>query len=57
MSDPIKIRSVEPLQGYWLRLTFSNGAIKHVDAGEVPARGGVFSPIRERREVFEQVRN
>ncbi len=56
MTDLIKIEGVEPLEGSWLRLTFSDGAVKDVDVGEVLDRGGVFEPIRERRELFEQVR-
>lgn len=56
MNQLIKIEAVEPLNGHWLRLTFSDGAIKDVDLGDVLARGGVFDPIRQRREVFEQVR-
>jgi hypothetical protein len=43
MSALIKIDAVEPLDGYWLRLTFSDGAIKDVDVGEIVGRGGVFS--------------
>jgi hypothetical protein len=56
MSELIKIEAVKPLEGHWLRLWFSDGAIKDVDLGDVLARGGVFSPIRERRDVFQQVR-
>jgi hypothetical protein len=56
MSELIKIDAVEPLEGSWLRLTFSDGAVKDVDVGEVLARGGVFEPLRQRRELFEQVR-
>ncbi len=56
MSELIKIRGVEPLESHWLRLTFSDGAVKDVDVGELLAAGGVFSPLRERRELFEQVR-
>lgn len=56
MNELTKIEAVEPLQGYWLRLTFSDGAIKDVDLGDLLARGGVFEPIREQRDVFEQVR-
>jgi hypothetical protein len=52
----IKIRAVEPLDGWWLRLTFSDGAVKDVDLGEILERGSVFSAIRENRDVFEQVR-
>ncbi|MGI8803820.1 MAG: DUF2442 domain-containing protein [Solirubrobacteraceae bacterium] len=56
MNDLIKIHAAEALQGHWLRLSFSNGAVKDVDLGELLARGGVFSTIRDRRDVFEQVR-
>jgi hypothetical protein len=56
MSELIKINAVEPLEGHWLRLEFSDGAIKDVDVGDVLAGGGVFAAIRDRREVFEQVR-
>jgi hypothetical protein len=56
MSELIKIDAVEPLERFWLRLTFSDGAVKDVDVSEVLDRGGVFEPIRERRELFEQVR-
>ena len=56
MRELIKIDTVEPLEGSWLRLTFSDDAVKDVDIGEVLARGGVFEPIRQRRELFEQVR-
>jgi hypothetical protein len=56
MIDPIKIQAVEPLEDHWLRITFSDGAIKDVDLAQVLDRGGVFSSIRDRRELFEQVR-
>src|SRR6266851_1592478 len=56
MSELIKIDAVEPREGHWLRLTFSDGAIKDVDLGELLARGGVFSAIRDDRDIFEHVR-
>ena len=56
MTDMIKITAVEPLDGYWLRLTFSDGAVKDVDVSAIVMRGGVFTPVRDRRDVFEQVR-
>ena len=31
MNALIKIDAVKPLAGYWLRLTFSDGAVKDVD--------------------------
>jgi len=56
MTELLKITDVQPLDGYWLRLTFSDGAIKDVDVSQIVGRGEVFAPIRERRDVFEQVR-
>lgn len=56
MTDLIKITRVEPLDGRWLRLWFSDGAVKDVDLSELLARGGVFAPIRDDRAAFEQVR-
>jgi hypothetical protein len=44
------------LDGYWLWLTSSDGAVNDVAAGEILGRGGVFSAIGENRGVFEQVR-
>lgn len=56
MSELIKIEHVEPLNGYWLRLAFSDGAVKDVDVSEILTLGGVFTEIREQRELFIQVR-
>jgi Protein of unknown function (DUF2442) len=56
MSEMIIITQVEPMEGHWIRATFSDGAIKEIDMSELLAGGGVFAPIREQREVFEQVR-
>jgi hypothetical protein len=56
MNDLISITGVEPLEGYRLRLTFSDGAVKHVDLDQLLARGGVFADIRADRRLFEQVR-
>jgi hypothetical protein len=56
MSELIHIDAVEPLEGYWLRLTFSDGAIKDVDLEPLLSRGGVFSAIHDDRDTFERVR-
>jgi Protein of unknown function (DUF2442) len=56
MTDLIKITDVEPLEGRWLRLRFSDGAVKDVDLSGLLARGGVFARIRDDRSLFEQVR-
>lgn len=55
MSEIINVSEVEPLDGLWIRATFSDGAVKEIGLGELMSRGGVFDPIRERREIFEQV--
>lgn len=56
MSEIIKVTEVEPLAGYWIRATFSDGAIHEIDLGEVLSGGGVFAAIHDHREVFEKVR-
>ena len=56
MTALIKVRDVTPLEGHWLRVTFSDGAVKDLDLGELLAGGGVFAAISADRAVFEQVR-
>lgn len=55
MTEIIYVTDVEPLDGHWIRATFNDGAIKELGLRELLAAGGVFAPIYERREVFEQV--
>ena len=55
MSDIMFVTDVEPLEGHWIRASFSDGAVKEIDLSELLAAGGVFKPIYERRDVFEQV--
>ena len=31
MSELVRIEDIKPLEGHWLRLWFSNGAVKDVD--------------------------
>ena len=54
MTEIIYVTEVTPLEGH-LRATFSDGAVKEIDLAELLSAGGVFTPIYERREVFEQV--
>ena len=56
MSDSVYITHVEPRDGHWIKVTFTDGAVKEIDLGELLSAGGIFAPIYERREVFEQVR-
>ena len=44
------------MTGTGSRATFTDGAVKEIDLGEVLAAGGVFAPIRDSRELFDQVR-
>ncbi|MGI8673743.1 MAG: DUF2442 domain-containing protein [Thermoleophilaceae bacterium] len=55
MREIVHVTAVQPQDGYWVRLTFSDGAVKEINLGELLAAGGVFAPIYERREVFERV--
>jgi Protein of unknown function (DUF2442) len=56
MTEIVFVTDVRPLEGHSIRVTFSDGAIKDIDLGELLAAGGVFAPIFERRAVFERVR-
>jgi Protein of unknown function (DUF2442) len=49
----IRIETVEPLDGYVLRLGFSDGSARDVDL-EPELWGPVFEPLRD-REVFRAV--
>ena len=56
MTEILYVTEVEPLDGHWIRATFTDGAVKEIDLSELFAAGGVFAPIYDRREIFEQVR-
>ena len=55
VSGLIKVIAVEPLAQEWVRLSFSDGAVKEVDLSPILSRGGVFAPFHEDRTLFEQV--
>jgi hypothetical protein len=48
----LHVKAVEVLEGYWLRLTLSNGDVVDRDVQDL-IRGGVFEPLRQRRDLFE----
>lgn len=50
-----RIRSVEPLDGFVVRLSFDDGTEREVDL-EGELWGPVFEPLRADRELFRQVR-
>jgi len=48
----LQVKAVEVLEGYWLRLTLSNGDVVERNVQDL-IRGAVFEPLRQRRELFE----
>jgi Protein of unknown function (DUF2442) len=56
MTELIKVVAVQPLADHWLRVSFSDGAVKDIDVGDLLDGGGVFTEIPARREIFERVR-
>lgn len=56
MTEMMAVTAVRPLDGFWIEVTFANGAVKEIDLSETFAMGGVFAPIHESRQLFEQVR-
>jgi hypothetical protein len=54
--DLIHAVSAEPLEGHWIRVEFSDGAVMDIGVAGLLSRGGVFGPIQQDRKLFEQVR-
>jgi hypothetical protein len=50
-----RIRSVEPLEGFVLRLSFDDGTVREVDL-EAELWGPVFDPLRRDPQLFRAVR-
>ncbi len=51
----VRISSVEPLEGYTVRLGFTDGTVKELDLS-MYLRGPIFEPIRNDLRVFRSVR-
>lgn len=52
-----RVTAVEPLDGLWIRVTFSDGAVMDIGLeGVFEPNAGIFAPVLEDREFFEQVR-
>jgi hypothetical protein len=49
-----RIHSVEPLQGFRLRLAFDDGTVREIDL-EDELWGPVFEPLRHDPQLFRQV--
>lgn len=54
-SNVIRIESVRPLDGFKLRLGFSDGSSRDVDL-ESELWGPVFEPLKKDPDLFRQVR-
>ncbi len=50
-----RIRTVEPLEGFELRLGFDDGTVREIDL-EAELWGPVFEPLRHDPQLFRQVR-
>jgi hypothetical protein len=48
----LHVKAVKALEGYWLRLTLSNGDVVERDVQDL-LWGGVFEPVRQQRALFE----
>ena len=54
MSRPARIIDVEPLGGFQLLLTFSDGLVRDLDLDDM-LRGGAFEPLRDPDEFTKVV--
>ena len=53
----VDVVDVIPLEGRWLRVTFDDGAVMDISLeGVFEPDAGIFTPVVEDREFFEQVR-
>jgi Protein of unknown function (DUF2442) len=53
--DLVDVVDVVPLEGLWIRVTFDDGAVMDIGLENVLRPLGVFAPVVEDREFFEQV--
>jgi hypothetical protein len=51
----VRIRTVEPLEGFKLRLGFDDGTVREIDL-ETELWGPVFEPLHQDLQLFRQVR-
>jgi len=53
--EMVRIRSVELLNNYWVRLGFTDGTQKEINL-EPYLRGPIFEPIRNNPDIFRSVK-
>jgi hypothetical protein len=51
----VRVSTVEPLEGYTVRLRFTDGTVKEIDLSAY-LHGPIFEPIRNSVDVFRSVR-
>lgn len=51
----VRVKSVEPLEKFRVRITFQNGVKKEIDLEKFLC-GEIFEPIRKNLEVFRSVK-
>ena len=51
----VRVKSVEPLEKFIVRITFKNGVQKEIDL-EKFLRGEIFEPIRKEPKMFRSVK-
>ena len=54
MTTVLRVTDVEPLDGYWLRVTFDDGTLRDVDCSFL-LHGSLGEPLRD-PEYFRRVR-
>lgn len=54
MSRPVRRAAVEPLEGFTVRLEFTDGTTKEMDP-QPYLHGPIFEPIRKDRHMFRSV--
>ena len=56
MTEIVHVTDVESMDAFWVRATFSDGAVKEIDLGDLIANArGVFRPLGDPK-TFGQVR-
>lgn len=52
----IRVKTVAPLHGYIVRVTFTNDEQRDIDVTRYISAGGVFAPVHDDPAFFRQVR-
>lgn len=51
----VRVRSVTPLEGWTVRVVFTNGEQRDIDLSPYIGRGPIFEPVRDDPAVFRSV--